>query len=337
MLADLLVVLRREAGDDVRFAGEPIALTGGFWAQLVSFRLADAPAGWDGALVARVMPDAAIAAKETAFQRAVADEGYPTPVVHAAGGPDAGITDQAYLVMDLAEGQPLLAGLDGLAAIRRLPSLARRLPKVLARVLADLHRLDPEPVIKALDAGDAPPPTLPTMLTTLRTNAEGLGRPDLVHVVDWLEAHPPREERVGLCHGDMHPFNLLVADDGGLTVLDWSAAMLAPATYDLGFTSLMLAQPPLVVPGALRGVVGRAGRALSRRFIRSYESASGTRVDPDALAWHQALICVRALLEVASWSTAGTIGDRRGHPWVIGADAFATRLVRMTSVRVQPG
>jgi aminoglycoside phosphotransferase (APT) family kinase protein len=331
-----LAVLRRETGTDVRFAGEPTPLTGGFWAQLVSFRLTGAPAGWDGPLVARVMPDAAIAAKETSFQRAVADQGYPTPVVHTAGGPDAGITGQAYLVMDLAEGQPLLAGLDGLAAIRRLPSLARRLPEVLARVLADLHRLDPEPVMKSLDAEGAPQPTLPTMLTTLRTNAEGFGRPDLVEAVDWLEAHPPRDEQVVVCHGDLHPFNVLVADDGGLTVLDWSAAMLAPATYDLGFTSFMLAEPPLMVPGALRAVVRRAGRALSRRFIRAYESASGAGVDPSALEWHQALICVRALLEVAGWSTAGTLGDRQGHPWVIGANAFAARLAQMTGAHVEP-
>jgi aminoglycoside phosphotransferase (APT) family kinase protein len=196
--------------------------------------------------------------------------------------------------------------------------------------------LDPEPLIKALDAEGAPQPTLPTMLTTLRTNAEGLGRPDLVGAVDSLEAHPPRDEQVVLCHGDLHPFNVLVADGGPLTVLDWSAAMLAPATYDLGFTSLMLAEPPLVVPGALRGVVRRAGGALSRHFIRAYESASGASVDPRALEWHQALICVRALLEVASWSTAGTLGDRRGHPWVIGADAFAARLALMTGLRVEP-
>lgn len=334
--ADLLTVLRREAGEDVCFAGEPTPLAGGFWAKLLSFRLAGAPSRWDGPLVARVMPDAAIAAKETAFQRTVADQGYPTPVVHAAGGPDVGITGQAYLVMDLARGRPLLAGLDGLAAIRRLPSLAPRLPRVLARVLADLHRLDPEPVIKALNADGAPQPTLPTMLTTLRTNAEGLGRSDLVEVVDWLAGHPPRDERVVLCHGDMHPFNLLVADDGALTVLDWSAAMLAPATYDLGFTSLMLAEPPLVVPGRLRRVVRRVGSALSRRFIRCYESTSGSHVDPVALEWHRSLICVRALLEVASWSAAGTLHDRRGHPWVIGADAFSTRLVGMTGVPVTP-
>ena len=336
LLDDLLVVLRRVTGTDVAFAGTPSPLTGGFWARLVSFRLAGAPVGWDGPLVARVMPDAGIAAKETAFQRAVADQGYPTPVVHAAGGPEAGIAGQAFLVMDLAEGQPLLAGLDGVAAIRRLPSLARQLPRTLARVLADLHRLDPDPVTTALGTEGAPHPTLPAMLATLRANAAALGRSDLVAAVDWLEGHQPAGERVVLCHGDMHPFNVLVAEGGRVTVLDWSAAMLAPATYDLGFTSLMLSEPPLVVPGPLRGVISRVGAALSRRFVRAYESASGTKVDREALAWHQALIGVRALLEVASWSTSGTLDDRRGHPWVIGADAFAARLQRATGMDVEP-
>jgi aminoglycoside phosphotransferase (APT) family kinase protein len=190
-------------------------------------------------------------------------------------------------------------------------------------------------VVTALDEDGAPHPNLPTMLATLRANAEALGRADLVAVVDWLEGHQPDDEQVVLCHGDMHPFNVLATDDGALTVLDWSAAVLAPATYDLGFTSLMLAEPPLVVPGLLRGVIRRAGAALSRRFVRAYESASGTKVDATALAWHQALIGVRALLEVASWSTAGTLNDRRGHPWVIGADAFAGRLTQRTGTMVR--
>ena len=90
-----------------------------------------------------------------------------------------------------------------------------------------------------------------------------------------------------LCHGDMHPFNVLVTDDGALTVLDWSAAMLAPATYDLGFTSLLLAEPPLVVPGLLRPIVRRAG-APCRRFVRGtspprvYESTATLGVAPGA-------------------------------------------------------
>ncbi len=112
--------------------------------------------------------------------------------------------------------------------------------------------------------------------------------------------------------------------------------MLAPATYDLGFTSLVLASPPLVVPRSLRPVVGAAGRALSRRFVRSYEHAAGHAVDRSSLAWHQGVVCVRALVEVAHWAAAGTIDGRNGHPWVIAGGAFASRLRDLTGAAVTP-
>jgi aminoglycoside phosphotransferase (APT) family kinase protein len=331
LLDDLLAVLRRATGRaDLDFDDTPTVLTGGFWAQLVSFRLNGAPAGWDLPLVARVMPEPATAAKETAFQRAIAAQGYPTPRVVAAGGPDPGIAGQAYLVMDLAQGQPLLSGLDGISALTRLPSLARRLPRTLATVLADLHRLDAGPVTGELDTAGVPRPTLPAMLAHLRETAGTFERPDLVAAADWLAAHQPAEEPVVLCHGDMHPFNVLVDDSDAITVLDWSAALLAPASYDLAFTSLLLAEPPLVAPGPLQHVVRRAGRRLSNRFLRAYETDRGVMVDSDALAWHQGLICVRALVEVAGWVAADTVDSRVGHPWVIAGDAFASRLSALT-------
>jgi aminoglycoside phosphotransferase (APT) family kinase protein len=334
---ELLGVLRRVTGDpDLSYDGDPVPLTGGFWAELVTFRLVDPPTGWEGSLVARVMPDAATAAKETVFQAQVADQGYATPSVVAAGGPDDGVGGRAFMVMTLADGKPLLTGLDGLRALVKLPSLAHRLPVALATVLAELHRLDPVPVERDLDARKMARPGLDTMLESLRTTSDALRRADLAAAATWLQANQPVDETVVVCHGDMHPFNVLVDDRGETTVLDWSAAMLAPSTYDLGFTSLVVASPPLLVPPALRPVIAAAGRALSRRFVRAYERAAGHRVDPTSLAWHQGVVCVRALVEVAGWVAAGTIDRREGHPWVIAGDAFAARLRDLTGVAVTP-
>jgi aminoglycoside phosphotransferase (APT) family kinase protein len=335
--SSLLGVLRRITGDaDLAYDGAPVALTGGFWAELVSFRLADPPAGWSGALVARVMPDAAMAAKETVIQAEVADQGFATPTVLASGGPAEGVDGRAFMIMTLADGHPLLAGLDGVGALAKLPSLARRLPITLATVLARLHRLDPEPVERRLQDAGVATPHLDTMLESLRSTSDAFGRADLASAAAWLQTHRPIAEPTVVCHGDMHPFNLLVGDHGATTVLDWSAAVLAPGTYDLGFTSLVLASPPLLVPRGLRLVVGAAGRALSRRFVRAYIRASGRAVDPSSLAWHQGVVCVRALVEVAGWVGAGTIAGRGGHPWVIAGDAFAFRLNKLTGVVVRP-
>lgn len=313
-----------------------MALTGGFWAELVSFRLANPPEGWSGPLVARVMPDAATAAKETVFQAGVAEQGFATPRVLAAGGPADGVDGRAFMVMTRAQGRPLLAGLDGVRALSKLPSLARQLPVTLATVLADLHRLKAEPVERRLDDAGVEQPRLEVMLESLRSTSDALGRPDLASAATWLQTHRPAAEPVVICHGDMHPFNVLVDDRGTTTVLDWSAAMLASGTYDLGFTSLVLASPPLVVPGALRPVVRAAGRALSRRFVRAYERAAGHALDGSSLAWHQGVVCVRALVEVAGWVAAGTIDGRDGHPWVLAGDAFAAQLRDLTGVAVTP-
>jgi hypothetical protein len=55
-----------------------------------------------------------------------------------------------------APGAPPLSGLDGIAALRRLPTAARGLPALLGSVMARLHGLDPQPFADALPAQDAP-------------------------------------------------------------------------------------------------------------------------------------------------------------------------------------
>jgi aminoglycoside phosphotransferase (APT) family kinase protein len=240
------------------------------------------------------------------------------------------------MVMDLAAGRPLLAGLDGVGALTKLPSLARHLPTTLATVIAALHRLDPEPAARRLDDAEVPYPGLPAMLASLHDTAQQMGRADLAAAAVWLQEHRALEEPIVVCHGDLHPFNVLVDDAGAVTVLDWSAALLAPASYDVAFTSLVLAEPPLLAPKPFRPLIRAAGRALSRRFVRAYERAAGHPVDRASLQWHQAVVCLRALVEVAGWVMTGTIDERGGHPWVIAGPAFAARLRTLTDAPITP-
>ena len=67
-------------------------------------------------------------------------------------------------------------------------------------------------------------------LWAVQATASELGRGDLAAAAAWLADHRPTEEAEVVCHGDMHPFNALIDDVGTVTVLDWSAAQLAPAT-----------------------------------------------------------------------------------------------------------
>jgi aminoglycoside phosphotransferase (APT) family kinase protein len=150
-----------------------------------------------------------------------------------------------------------------------VPRLLRRIPDLLAGSMARLHALDPDVVRGQLEQVSEVPVTVPGLLSALARSATGFGRADLAAAARWLTEHPPRPAPDVICHGDLHPFNLL-ADGDRVSVLDWSNALLAPRAYDLGATSLMLSEPPLRVPGWQRPLVRMFGRVLARRFISGY-------------------------------------------------------------------
>ena len=60
-------------------------------------------------------------------------------------------------------------------------------------------------------------------------------------------------------------------------MLDWSTTLIAPRAHDAGFTSLLLSEAPLDVPGWARPAVRTTGRLLAGRFVRRYQRAAGVR------------------------------------------------------------
>ena len=329
----LIGVLRSATGTpDLEYERRPEPMRGGFWAELFAFSLANPPAGWPAELVARLMPDPGSARKETIVQRAVAAAGYPTPVVRAAGGPDDGL-GQAFMIMDRAPGGPALSDLDGLSPAA-VPRLLRQIPGLLATAMARLHALDPGLVRGELEQLRDVPVTVDGLLAALVRFARAFGRPDLADAGRWLADHPPGPAADVICHGDLHPFNLL-ADGDRVTVLDWSTTLLAPRAHDVAFTSLQLSEPALRVPGWQRPLVRMLGRVLARRFARDYQRQAAVAVEAAELRWHQAVVCLRALVEVASWVHLGTAEAHAGHPWLINGPTFARRLARLTGTPVR--
>ena len=329
----LIGVLRSATGTpDLEYDRRPEPMRGGVWAELFAFSLANPPAGWPAELVARLMPDPGSARKETIVQRAVAAAGFPTPFVRAAGGPDDGL-GLAFMVMDRAPGGPALSGLDGLSPAA-VPRLLGEIPDLLATSMARLHALDPGLVRAELERLREVPVTVEGLLAALVRFADTFGRTDLADAGRWLAAHPPEPSPDVICHGDLHPFNLL-ADGDRVTVLDWSTALLAPRAHDVGFTSLQLSEPALRVPGWQRPLVRMFGRVLARRFVRGYQRQAGVTIEAAEVRWHQAVVCLRALTEVASWVHEGAADARAGHPWLINGPVFARRLVRLTGAPVR--
>jgi aminoglycoside phosphotransferase (APT) family kinase protein len=309
----LLAALRRSTSRPaMEWSRPPVPLAGGFWAEMYDVELADAPCDLDGRLVARVMPDPATAAFETAVQRHLTRFGFPVPAIRCAAGPSSDL-DRAWSLMDFVPGQPLLAGLSATTAIRQAPTLLRRLPDVLAEAAAALHQCPVDGLHSEL-TGHARQADVHDFLGRLAAQAAAIGRYDFERTADHLAA-TAHDTRV-ICHGDLHPFNLLV-DGERWTLIDWSTAVVADPHYDLAFTTLMLANPPLGGPAPVRAATRAIGGRLAERFMRSYEQRSGRPVDTARIAWGRRAHALRALVEIATWEANGQLDAHRGHPWLM--------------------
>jgi aminoglycoside phosphotransferase (APT) family kinase protein len=307
--------LRREPGFERAALAEPLhEMQGGFWAATYGMRLVGV-APDRAALVLRIMPDDALAAKETAIQRGVATQGYPAPTVFLAGGRDYGLGGP-FILMALASGAPLLAGLDGTRALRSLPTLLREMPVRLASAMASLHHLAAEPVREQLDrAPGSAPADIDSLFLHLSAAASGSADSVIQHAGRWLQdRRPPRSIDV-VCHGDLHPFNMLV-DAQDFSVLDWTASLIADAAYDVAFTALLLGHPPLDAPAPLRPVIATGGRYIARRFVTQYRSVARHDLDPNAMRWYTTLHSLRIALDLDAWRREGSLAQHRGHPWL---------------------
>ena len=302
-LTDSLLQVLRTTFDcpALAYAEPPTPLTGGFWAEIFAVRFLDAPPELSGDLVARFMPEDLWGRRETVVQREVAAQGFPAPRIRAAGGADAGV-GRAFMVMDRAPGAPLLSELSAGRAIVEMPRIVRRLPHLLGTTAAQLHQLDPGPVLASL-ARDVPEAGVgvDAMLTDLRVSAAWLGQADLVAATTWLGEHQPPHGDVVICHGDLHPFNLLV-DGSTITLIDWTASQIAAPEYDIAFTTTAMRASSLSAPRPVRKALQAAAAWLANRFVASYKDAAaphGITIDDRRLEWYTGLQCLRMLTEAS--------------------------------------
>ena len=316
----LLSSIRAVSGNpSARWATPPEPLRGGYWAEVFKVRLTGAP-GLEGELVARVMPNAEAASREAIVQGYVADTGFQTPRIRLASGPTAQL-DRAWSLMDFVEGSLPLQGLSGLAMIAAGPRMFRRLPATVARLSAALHALDPAPLAALLSTGDE----VGWLLTNLSDRAKAKDLTDLLHQVSDVERTRPAADKVGICHGDLHPFNVLSGPDGEI-LLDWTAARIADPFFDVAFSRILFAHLPIAVPRPARPIVTAIGRAQARRFLSLYERDTGRAVDRGRLAWFTRLHAVKMLIELEERREASD-GTGEPHPY----EAIAGRLRKIAS------
>jgi aminoglycoside phosphotransferase (APT) family kinase protein len=334
--AAVLEVLRHRLDrPDLAYAAPPEPLKGGFYAEIIAFRLTGAPTELSGDLVVRIMPDTKGGRRESIVQREVGDQGFAVPRVRLVGGPDEGL-GRPYVVMDRVGGQSLLNDLSSSGALLAMPRALRRLPPVLAATAVELHRLDPEPLADELRR-EVPDLWVDSrqLLEHYAAQVDALDDGLLHDSIDWLRASYREPTRRVICHGDLHPFNVLVDGDRRV-VLDWTNGTIADPAFELAFTMSTMRHAPIEVPSVARPLARRATRWLADRTLRDYRKAAepyGIEVDPGQLAWHNVFMAMRMVCELEGWREAGQLGEHEGHPFLLMEAGLRDDIRTITRVR----
>jgi aminoglycoside phosphotransferase (APT) family kinase protein len=316
--------LRAALGEPrLELAGTPEVLTGGFDTEIFAVRLRSAPPRWMRPLVLRVLRAhhaPGMVLREQAVHNALADAGYPAPRVLLATTDPAAL-GAAFLVMERVAGVPLIEAN----------------PLGMHRVLLDaqlgLHDVDPAPVVRALGPAIAFDGYLATLEErTLRAMLTGLAP-----AVRWLRARrPPADVAPVVCHGDLHPRNVLV-EGGRLTgVLDWPNAVVAEPAFDVASSrNILRFVPPGVasVPRPLRGLARLGQPILAWRYLAGYRRRRA--MPAERLAYYEVAAAMRALVRVGE-SRRRTPGAPPPGP--LDRSTYTTRLlahvVRVTGLDV---
>jgi aminoglycoside phosphotransferase (APT) family kinase protein len=240
---------------------------------------------------------------EHAIHDALVAASYPAPRV-LRSCTDTTALGGAFLIMERLPGKPL-------------PD-AR--PFGMGNTLADLqsrlHALDSAPLVRALEDIGASRVTLDDHLSGLRERMRTL--PDsqpFAAALDWLvQNRPPEGQPSVICHGDFHPFNIIVdGDDAG--VIDWPGALIAEPAFDVGATLaiLRLAPMPDEMPALLRRFAGVARSLLARRYLGAYRKQRP--LDTARLPYFEALRCFSALLFASESAALPASTNATPNPW----------------------
>ena len=274
----------------LEFAERPTPITGGFDTRIFAFRLAGVPPVFGGPLILRLLDghsDPSRVLRERAIQNTLVELGYPAPRVLLASA-EATPLGGAFLIMERLAGKPL-------PEVHFLG-----MGRVVAELQARLHGLDAESFLENL-ARDGLVPRSFTFEGHLEQLADRVARRSLAGLargIDWLVKQCPRlDGRRVICHGDFHPFNILMAAGRVTGVIDWPNAMVADPAFDVATTLVILKLVPVDLfdlRAPLRWLATAARPLLVARYLRRYRRRCG--LDLARLSYYEAAACMKALV-----------------------------------------
>lgn len=294
--AQLLAFCRQQLAEPQLVYAEPLtSIDGGHEAFTGRFALAGAGNLRQKRLILRWRPPGAGVVAETLVQNVLAKQGCPVPWVHFHGlSPNPLQGD--FMIMDYHPGEAMCTALD--------TCLAR-----LGETHAGLHQVDPGPLRRRLRAAGLTEDDFSGAgrLRQLERRSRNFAwlRPGL----QWLKVNQPAVSGPAvICHGDLHPFNILISpDDRVSAVLDWSGFVLAEAAFDVAATVALCLTAGRCLAPALDWP-----RSINL-YLEGYRSRQS--LDENNLVYFQALKCFTSLIEAAEgqpvWHQPGALAILR--------------------------
>jgi aminoglycoside phosphotransferase (APT) family kinase protein len=292
---------RRPAASDVRVGGIDIPSATGFSNETVFFEVDWTEDGTDRheRFVARIEPPTgALFPAQTAecavsvgvqFRAMELAAAHGVPMCPLVGfESDAAVLGQPFFVMGFVEGVipadvPRYSEA-GFLVDEATPEQRERMVRTGLGAMAQVHAIDWRAAdLGWLDASGVGEPTQAVQLRLYRDfvsqQLAGREHPVMYQALDWLEAHDPHDERVGLIWGDTRLGNVIWQDYEPVVVCDWEACALGPTEADIGWW-LMFDRMSFDDIGATR----MEGFPTREQMITMYEEASGQEVR-DAHYW----------------------------------------------------
>jgi aminoglycoside phosphotransferase (APT) family kinase protein len=299
----LMSYLRAELGNPALEYASPLTrLQGGYETSTYRFELDSAPDELSRPLVLRLYPEfygPHNAIWESTVQNVLAGQGYPVARAYLVCT-DMTVLGRAFYIMDCLPGQPLVA-----APMESVPGL-------LGQTHAELHDIDPAPLIRALhDQGIAERDyRLASRFEELRHRAADL--PWIAPGVHWLLANrPPEPERLSVCHGDFHPTNLLYADGRVTGVLDWPGFAIADPAFDVANSLMLITIPVRHMAASMPAFASIDWEGVADLYLAAYRAhrpLDGTNLD-----YYRVRRCMLALVEGFEgqqvWQHPGIVSD----------------------------
>jgi aminoglycoside phosphotransferase (APT) family kinase protein len=278
----LLVFLRKEwKSPHLEYQTPLIPISGGFETSIFEFQLRGAPKPTPTGLGLRLFPGRVTgqALRESIVQNVVSATNYPAPRVFLTC-PDKSVLGGEFNIMEKMPGKPIIE------------SRLETIPEILGMSHAALHRIDPEPLGRALEEQGIAERSLSLQgrfdWIGRRISSQGYEwlRPGL----SWLEENRPETDQKAIYHGDFQPINILMREGRVTGILDWSGLRIADPIFDVGTTKVVLSiLAPVLVP-----VVMSTG--FVERYLSAYEKESPP-FSPMRLKYFETLRCIQGFLE----------------------------------------